>query len=99
MKPADLGQELFAALATPFSGEALFDCLSDVAFFIKNSSQLAQLDGQVRSTHRPPDCRKYRAPCSYPRRRAGSIPAIERFPMRFPEGRSPSICPTWRNNN
>lgn len=33
----DLRQELFAALATPFSGEALFDCLSDVAFFIKNS--------------------------------------------------------------
>jgi AraC-like DNA-binding protein len=33
----DLGQELFASLASPFSGEALFDCLSDVAFFIKNS--------------------------------------------------------------
>ena len=37
MKTADLGQELFAALATPFSGEALFDCLRDVVFFIKNS--------------------------------------------------------------
>jgi len=37
MKTADPGQELFAALATPFSGEALFDCLVDVVFFIKNS--------------------------------------------------------------
>ena len=36
MKAAELGQELFSTLATPFSGEALFDCLRDVVFFIKN---------------------------------------------------------------
>jgi PAS domain S-box-containing protein len=28
--------ELFARLAEPFTGEALFDCLADLAFFIKN---------------------------------------------------------------
>ncbi len=37
MKASGPASELFASLATPFSGEALFDCLSDVAFFIKNS--------------------------------------------------------------
>lgn len=37
MKAADLARDLFASLAEPFSCEALFDCLSDVVFFIKNS--------------------------------------------------------------
>jgi len=32
----DLRAELFAQLAEPFSGEALFDCLPDLVFFIKN---------------------------------------------------------------
>lgn len=32
----ELRKELFAKLAEPFTGEALFDCLSDVVFFIKN---------------------------------------------------------------
>jgi AraC-like DNA-binding protein len=31
-----LQTELFSELAEPFTGEALFDCLSDVVFFIKN---------------------------------------------------------------
>jgi AraC-like DNA-binding protein len=30
-------EELFSALATPFTGEALFDCLPDVVFFVKNA--------------------------------------------------------------
>jgi AraC-like DNA-binding protein len=29
--------ELFTQLAQPFTGEALFDCLGDVVFFVKNS--------------------------------------------------------------
>jgi AraC-like DNA-binding protein len=36
MAQLDLRNELFGALAEPFSGEALFDCLADVVFFIKN---------------------------------------------------------------
>jgi AraC-like DNA-binding protein len=36
MKPAQWQTELFSQLAEPFTGEALFDCLSDLAFFIKN---------------------------------------------------------------
>jgi len=32
----DLGADVFSALATPFTGEALFDCLRDVVFFVKN---------------------------------------------------------------
>lgn len=30
------GEELFPLLAEPFTGEALFDCLPDLVFFIKN---------------------------------------------------------------
>ncbi len=36
MTPAQLQNELFSQLAEPFTGEALFDCLSDVVFFVKN---------------------------------------------------------------
>jgi len=36
MTPGRLQAELFSQLAEPFTGEALFDCLSDVVFFIKN---------------------------------------------------------------
>lgn len=36
MTPAQLQTELFSQLAEPFTGEALFDCLSDLVFFIKN---------------------------------------------------------------
>lgn len=36
MKPAQLQAELFSQLAEPFTGEALFDCLPDLVFFIKN---------------------------------------------------------------
>jgi PAS domain S-box-containing protein len=36
MRGTDLQAELFSQLAEPFTGEALFDCLSDVVFFIKN---------------------------------------------------------------
>jgi PAS domain S-box-containing protein len=35
--PADLQTELFRQLAEPFTGETLFDCLSDLVFFIKNA--------------------------------------------------------------
>jgi hypothetical protein len=34
--PTELRAELFSQLAEPFTGEALFDCLGDLAFFIKN---------------------------------------------------------------
>ncbi|MGC9940470.1 MAG: AraC family transcriptional regulator [Verrucomicrobiota bacterium] len=37
MTPTELQQELFLQLAKPFTGEALFDCLGDLVFFIKNS--------------------------------------------------------------
>lgn len=37
MHPAALRAELFAQLAEPFTAEALFDCLPDVVFFIKNA--------------------------------------------------------------
>jgi AraC-like DNA-binding protein len=37
MTPAQLPAELFAQLAEPFTGEALFDCLPDLVFFIKNA--------------------------------------------------------------
>src|SRR5260221_9102135 len=37
MKPHKLLQELCSQLAEPFTGEALFDCLTDLVFFIKNS--------------------------------------------------------------
>ncbi len=37
MKEAELQAELFRELAEPFSAESLFDCLSDVVFFIKNA--------------------------------------------------------------
>ncbi len=33
---SQLQRDLFAQLAEPFSGEALFDCLRDLVFFIKN---------------------------------------------------------------
>ena len=36
MSPAQLQSEFFSQLAEPFTGEALFDCLADVAFFVKN---------------------------------------------------------------
>jgi len=36
MTPASLQAELFEQLAEPFTGEALFDCLGDLVFFIKN---------------------------------------------------------------
>ena len=36
MHEADLQAELFRRLAEPFTAEALFDCLPDVVFFIKN---------------------------------------------------------------
>lgn len=34
--PETLAEELFAELASPFTGEELFDCLTDLTFFIKN---------------------------------------------------------------
>jgi PAS domain S-box-containing protein len=37
MTPTELQIELFSKLAEPFTGEALFDCLVDLVFFIKNS--------------------------------------------------------------
>jgi len=37
MTPTELRQELFDQLAEPFTGEAFFDCISDVVFFIKNA--------------------------------------------------------------
>ena len=36
MTPTKLQSELFSQLAEPFTGEALFDCLTDLVFFIKN---------------------------------------------------------------
>lgn len=36
MAPDSLQAELFSQLAEPFTGEALFDCLNDVVFFVKN---------------------------------------------------------------
>jgi AraC-like DNA-binding protein len=36
MKPGDSPAKLLASLAEPFTGEGLFDALSDVVFFIKN---------------------------------------------------------------
>jgi AraC-like DNA-binding protein len=36
MTPAQIQHELFSQLAEPFTGEALFDCLPDLVFFIKN---------------------------------------------------------------
>ena len=36
MTPAQLQNELFSQLAEPFTGEALFDCLPDLVFFVKN---------------------------------------------------------------
>ena len=36
MNSATLQTELFSQLAEPFTGEALFDCLGDLVFFIKN---------------------------------------------------------------
>lgn len=35
-RPKKLQIEFFSQLAEPFTGEALFDCLSDVVFFVKN---------------------------------------------------------------
>jgi AraC-like DNA-binding protein len=37
MTPAELRAEFFAQLAEPLVGEALFDCVTDLVFFIKNS--------------------------------------------------------------
>ncbi|HNR99658.1 MAG TPA: AraC family transcriptional regulator [Planctomycetota bacterium] len=37
MTPADLQTEFLARLAAPFTGEALFDCLPDVVYFIKDA--------------------------------------------------------------
>lgn len=37
MHASELQAELFRRLAEPFTAEALFDCLPDVVFFIKNS--------------------------------------------------------------
>jgi PAS domain S-box-containing protein len=36
LTPEKLQAELFARLATPFTGEELFDCLPDLVFFVKN---------------------------------------------------------------
>jgi AraC-like DNA-binding protein len=36
MTPSRANIEFFSRLAEPFTGEALFDCLADVVFFIKN---------------------------------------------------------------
>jgi len=36
MTPDQLQAELFSQLAEPFTGEALFDCLGDLVFFLKN---------------------------------------------------------------
>lgn len=36
MTPAELQAELFGMMDKPFTGEDLFDCLSDAVFFIKN---------------------------------------------------------------
>ena len=36
MTPGQAPTELFAQLAEPFTGEALFDCLPDLVFFLKN---------------------------------------------------------------
>jgi PAS domain S-box-containing protein len=36
MAPAQFNIKFFSQLAEPFNGEALFDCLADVVFFIKN---------------------------------------------------------------
>jgi len=36
MTPAKIERDFFAQLAQPFTGEALFDCLPDLAFFVKN---------------------------------------------------------------
>jgi AraC-like DNA-binding protein len=36
MSPTQLQAELFSSLAEPFMGEALFDSLTDVVFFLKN---------------------------------------------------------------
>jgi PAS domain S-box-containing protein len=36
MTPSELQAELFSQLSEPLTGEALFDCLPDVVFFIKN---------------------------------------------------------------
>lgn len=36
MTPAAIQHELLSQLAEPFTGEALFDCLPDLVFFIKN---------------------------------------------------------------
>lgn len=38
MSPDQLQNELLSQLAEPFTGEALFDCLPDLVFFIKNRS-------------------------------------------------------------
>ena len=35
--PLGTSVELFSRLARPFTGEALFDCLVDVVFFVKNT--------------------------------------------------------------
>jgi len=37
MKPAELQSELFSQLDSPLTGEALFDCLVDLVFFVKNN--------------------------------------------------------------
>lgn len=34
--PSGLPTDLFTQLVTPFTGEALFDCLNDVVYFVKN---------------------------------------------------------------
>ena len=36
MTPSQAYIKFFSQLAEPFTGEALLDCLADVAFFIKN---------------------------------------------------------------
>lgn len=36
MTPTQIQTNLLAQLATPFTGEALFDCLADTVFFLKN---------------------------------------------------------------
>ena len=36
MTPMETPMEFFSRLAEPFTGEALFDCLGDLVFFIKN---------------------------------------------------------------
>ena len=39
MTAAELQREFFSQLGQPFTGEAIFDCLTDLVFFIKNARE------------------------------------------------------------